>query len=159
MQLFYRTLLTLHIAGMATAIGMTLANFVAFKQFWKLYENDKVLGVLAFRGISKFNLLGMLSVFVVILTGLGMLWTIHWSFWQLLWFKIKLSLVLLLFINGFTMGRIYNEKLTSLITQANDLTQKPSMDIAKLRRGLQTFQVVQLLIFLLIIIMVVFKFG
>lgn len=157
MQTLYQTLLVLHIASIAIAIGMTLANFIAFKQFWKLYASNKEQGILAFRGINKFNLFGMLSLFLAILTGIAMLWVVQWTFGQLLWFKIKMALVALLFLNGFTMGRINNEKLRKLISATKTLDKLPD-DVAKLKRNLAIFQSGQLVIFLLIIFMVVFKF-
>jgi hypothetical protein len=64
-----------------------------------------------------------------------------------------------LFVNGFTMGRIYNEKLAKLISMEASLDLPSSSDITKLKRGLQRFQITQLLIFVLIIVMVVFKFS
>jgi len=153
----FNLLLVLHICGIAVAIGMTVANFIAYKQFWKLYAISKDQGVLAFRGVTKFNLFGMLSLFLVILTGIGMLWLIHWYFAELFWFKIKMTMVLLLFINGFTFGRINNVKLAKLISEKETPGPLPD-NIEKLKRNLQIFQSTQLILFLIAIIMVVFKF-
>ena len=154
----YPLLLILHLSGMAIAAGITFANFIAYKQFWKLYSINKAQGVLSFRGINKFNLFGMLSLFLTILSGMGMLWMVDWVFVQLLWFEIKLTLVVLLFVNGFTMGRINNEKLANLISIKDDPNPLPD-DVDTLKRNLQIFQGTQLILFLLIIILVVFKIN
>jgi len=156
-QTIFDLLLVLHLCGMATAIGMTLANLIAFKQFWKLYAINKEQGVLSFRGITKFNLFGMLSLLLVILTGIGLLWVVHWTLAELLWFKIKMTMVLLLLVNGFTLGRINNVKLSKLISEKEK--PNPLPDIKNLKRNLQIFQATQLILFLIAIIMVAFKFA
>jgi hypothetical protein len=156
-QIIFYLLLVLHICGIATAIGMTLANLIAFRQFWKIYALNKEQGVSSFRGINKFQLFGMLGLLLAILTGIGMLWVAHGIFAEFFWFKIKMSLVLLLLINGFTLGRTQNIKLQKLISAEKKPAKLPD-DVKSLKRNLQIFQIIQLSLFLLIITTVISKF-
>ena len=51
-----QTALVLHLIALAMAIGITLANAIAQKQFWKLYDQNKSQGIAAFRATLKFRI-------------------------------------------------------------------------------------------------------
>lgn len=158
MQAVLQITLTLHIIALAMAIGITLANAIAQNQFWKLYDTNKEQGLAGFKATTKFRAFGIIGLMVSILTGLVMLWLFNWSMTELLWFKIKLGIVVLLFVNGFTIGRTTSDKLDAILNSeknADDL--KP--ETIRLRRNMQVFQLTQLTMFIIIIILAVFRFN
>jgi hypothetical protein len=155
-QTILQITLVLHLIALTMAVGITIANAVAFKQFWKLYDKNKEYGLSAFRAITKFQLLGIFGLALLILTGTIMLWLFQWTLVDLIWFKIKLFLVMLLFVNGFTMGRTTTMKLQSLLSKEKQL-DKLEPDTTQLRKHLQIFQLTQLSLFILIIILAVFR--
>jgi len=157
-QTILHTTLVVHIVGISMVLGITIANYVAFKQFWKLYDINKEQGLSAFRAISKFQVVGITGLLLLILSGTIMLYLFQWTFYELLWFKIKLCLVLLIFINGFTMGRIQTLKLIAFLSEARAPSESPK-DIALLKRNLRIFHLTQLLLFFLIIVVSVFRFS
>ena len=157
-QTILHTTLVVHIVGISMVLGITIANYVAFKQFWKLYDINKEQGLSAFRAISKFQVVGITGLLLLILSGIIMLYLFQWTFYELLWFKIKLCLVLLIFINGFTMGRIQTLKLMTFLSKVKAPSES-TKDIALLKRNLRVFHLTQLMLFFLIIVVSVFRFN
>jgi hypothetical protein len=150
--------LVLHLIALTIAVGITIATAIAFRQFWRLYDKNKEYGLSAFRAITKFRVFGIIGLMVLILTGLIMLWLFDWTLAGLLWFKIKMFIVVLLFVNGFTSGRTTSQKLEALLKQeAGSPGFAP--DTKKLRRHLMIFHLTQLTLFALIIILAVFRFN
>ena len=54
MQTVYQILKVLHIYGFITAIGITMANLIAYRQFWRQYATDRTQGITTFQVIQKF---------------------------------------------------------------------------------------------------------
>lgn len=156
--MFYSVLKLLHIFGFIAAIGVTLASLVAYIQFWNLYAVDRDKGVAAVRAFQKLQMVGGIGLGVVILSGVGMLAMMDWAFIQVLWFQIKLGLVLLLFVNGFMIGRIPSVKLEKLLREDGQSSNEQS-EINFIHARLKTFQIIQLMIFATIIFLTVFRFG
>src|SRR6266705_3593667 len=98
--------LTVHLMALTMTVGVTIANALATSQFWKLYDKNMEHGLSAFRAINKFQLFGMIGLILLILSGITMLWLYNWAYGEQLWFKIKMDCLLLILINGFTLGRI-----------------------------------------------------
>ncbi|HMI65171.1 MAG TPA: hypothetical protein VK517_04005 [Cyclobacteriaceae bacterium] len=150
--------LVVHIIAISMVVGITIANFVAFKQFWKLYAVNHEQGLSAFRAITNFQFIGMIGLLLLIVSGTTMLYIVEWTFLSLLWFKIKLSIILLIFVNGFTMGRIQTVKLQAFLS-GEKTSAEPQHDIGKIKRNMQIFHLTQLTLFVIIIIVSVFRFG
>jgi hypothetical protein len=150
--------LVVHIIAISMVVGITIANFVAFKQFWKLYAVNRERGLSAFRAISNFQFIGMIGLLLLILSGTTILYVVEWTFLSLLWFKIKLSIILLIFVNGFTMGRIQTVKLQAFLSEEKTSSESQH-DIGKIKRNMQIFHLTQLTLFVIIIIVSVFRFG
>lgn len=148
--------LAVHLFALTMAVGVTIANAVASSQFWKLYDTNKEHGISAFRGIKKFQILGGLGLLLLIASGFTMLWLYNWAYGEQLWFKIKMTCILLILVNGFTLGRITNLKLGKLLK--GDHLSHQSQDTSSLRRNLTIFYSTQLSLFLLIIVLASFRF-
>jgi hypothetical protein len=157
-QIILPLVLTLHIVGLILAIGVTIANFVTYKNFWTLYDADRQKGLSAFRAYLKLQPYGFLGLGLLILTGITMLWLFQWTFISLLWFKIKLSLVVLIFVNGFTLGMTSTMKLQTLLSEESK-PGAPPPDVASIRKTTQAFQLIQLSLFFLIIVLSIFRFN
>ena len=156
-QIILQITLVFHLIALAMAIGITLANAIANRQFWKLYDKNKEQGLAAFKATTKFRVYGMIGLGLLILTGLIMLWIFNWAFMDLPWFQIKLVIVVLLFVNGFTLGRTTSEKLEKILMEENDSSDVYPETI-RLRRNMQIFLLTQLSLFIVIIILAVFRF-
>ncbi|HMJ71112.1 MAG TPA: hypothetical protein VK508_19565 [Cyclobacteriaceae bacterium] len=156
MHTLYLILKTFHILSFVIIIGITLANVIAYHQFWKIYEQDHAKGIATFAIIRGFFKAGMIGMIVVLLAGISMLAISEWSFVQLLWFKIKLGLIGLIFVNGLTLGRTSAMKVQALVEGGN--TTNDPAELSSIQSRTRLFLILQLLIFVTIIILSVFRF-
>ncbi len=156
MQMVYQILKVLHIYGFITAIGITMANFIAYRQFWRQYATDRTLGVTTFQVIQKLQIAGGLGMLAVFLAGIGML-TIHGAFASLLWFQIKLGLIVLIFVNGFTLGRTSATGLKTIIEQKQPIPNETEFTMT-IQRRMQRFLAIQIFLFSTIVVLSVFRF-
>lgn len=146
----------MHICGFIVAIGISLADLAAYNQFWKLYKINREQGIAAFRAFSKLQIFGMIGLSVILVTGITMLYIVHWVYVSMLWMQIKLTLVVLIFVNGFTLGRSSTLKLRKLIAQ--DQSGENTIKVSSLRSRLNLFLILQLAIYGSIIFLAVFQF-
>lgn len=155
MQTLYQVVKTLHIFGFITAIGITIANLIAYQQFWKLYIRDREQGISTFKVVQKLQVAGMAGMAILLLTGITMLAFIHWSFIALLWFQIKLGLVVLLFLNGLTLGRTSAMSLQALMKQESPASE---VVVQAIQDRTRVFFTIQLILFSIIVVLSVFRF-
>lgn len=156
METLYQITKILHIAGFITAIGVTLSTLIAYGQIWKLYAINREQGLASFRAFKAVQIAGMTGIGLVLIAGVSMLAIMKWSFVSLLWFQIKLGLILLLFVNGLTLGRTSAGKLDAFLKQPSPNT---AMNPEEIRNRTRIFFIGQLLIFASIIIVRVFRFS
>lgn len=157
-QLIYQTFLALHIACFTIAIGTLVSSFASYTQFWKLYSVQRDQGKSAFLFFLKTRKLGMVGLFFAILIGISMELIAGGAHTHYLWFKIKMCLIVCLFINGFTTGRIVTVKLQKFV-DGTGKTPFSDVDIEKLKHATHVFQYTQLLIYFVIITMTAFRFS
>jgi uncharacterized membrane protein len=157
MQTLYHLLLALHIVGFITAIGTLVSSLVSYNQFWKLCALNADQGKAAFKSFLKTQKVGMIGLLVAILAGLGMEVIVAGAHHTFLWFRIKMPLVALILINAGLLGRIATKRLQKFST-GNEEIIKSGEEIVKLKRTTAVFQYSQLFIFVLIVIMMAFRF-
>lgn len=153
-SMLYNIVKTLHIVGFATAFGISLATLFAYSRFWKLYGINREQGIAAFKAFAFLQRIGMIGLMLVLLAGLSMLALRNWVFVSLLWFQIKLAFIALIFINGFTQGRTSTMKLDEFVTENKKQELQPEV----LQKKLRTFLSIQLIFYITIIAMSVFRF-
>jgi hypothetical protein len=159
MQTFYLVLKTLHIYAFIAAIGVTLASLLAYRKFWHVYDRDRTQGLSAYPIVQALQVAGMIGMGILLLAGIGMLAIAHWSFVQLSWFQIKLALIVLLFVNGATIGRTSAAKLKGLVESPNVPSQNSEVNVDAIRSRVQLFFSIQLALFAVIVLLSVFRFN
>jgi len=136
--------------------GTTVVDYITFKTFCKLTDqgDDRSLGLLPL--MSKYGGLVRAGAVIIILTGLGMLVLLKGVWWEQLWFKIKMALVIMLILHGMFVGNKQGLKFRKIIADnGTGLIQQ----IADLRTNLNRFYLIQLAIFFVIILVSVIKFD
>jgi hypothetical protein len=156
-QTFLHLGLTVHLIALTMAVGVTIANAIATNQFWKLYDRNSAHGLSAFRAIKKFQVIGMIGLLLLILSGITMLWLYNWAYGEQLWFKIKMTCILLLLINGFTVGRITTLRFERMLMEDGH-QEGLKQDTLRLRTTSKLFHLIQLSLFAFIIILASFRF-
>jgi len=157
-QTFYHIALVTHITGLAMMAGTTLVDAVITKQFWKQYANDKPKGLAINQAMSKFIMLFGIGILLLIISGVAMMAITHGVFGEQLWFRIKFGLVIIIILNGITFGRRQGIKLRKLLaeeTAGKDVDAK----LLKVKAGINWFHIAQMVLFMLVFVLSVFKFN
>ncbi len=152
-QTLLHLFLTLHLIALTLAVGATTANAFALRQFWKIYDVNPEHGIVGFKGIRKFQVVGGIGLLLLIISGVVLLALYHFAYGPQLWFRIKMICLLLIFVNALSFGRIASSRLGKLINQGQG-----ELDITRLRKSLSLFHVVQLSLFAIIIVLASFRF-
>ena len=152
----YPTFLVFHLAALAVMAGATLINYIGFRTLWKLapLQGEQAVGVLLF--LSKFGRFIGIGAAVLVTSGLGMMVLTKGVYGEQLWFRIKFAIVVLIVANIIVFRRRIALKLQRLVE--NDRAAL-SGDLSDYEAHTRNFHVLQLLLFLAIIILSVFKFN
>jgi len=155
-QTMLQTMLTMHLMGFVMVAGTTVADFIAFRQFWNQYELDAVKGRAVFQAISKFPILFRIGIILIILSGVGMMAITHGVFGEQLWFRIKFALVIMVILNGLITGRRQSRRLGRIL---NAEFPDNFVKFARVKGNLKMFHYVQLTLLFIILFLSVFKFN
>lgn len=146
MNLLLRVLLALHLCGLVLMAGTTVIDYFTFKTFCSLTGSGdgRAQGLLSL--MARYGGFVRTGAVMLILTGV-LMFAINSSWWEQLWFKIKLALALLLVLNGIFSGNNLGLKFRKLALDNAVFTQKGAEVSAQLNR----FYVLQLILFALLI--------
>jgi len=149
----YHIALVCHIIGITIMAGTTFIDFISFRLFCAslrtapakaLFMEDYLYKLQRFMGI------GML---LIILSGLTMMVKLHAVWGPQTWFRIKMGVLLLIIINGLGLRRSLGTKLRKAMNGKN-AAASPG-----LIRNFNIVQVVQMLLFVLVYTLSIFKFN
>ncbi|MEH6308043.1 hypothetical protein RYH73_20470 [Olivibacter sp. CPCC 100613] len=152
----FPALLTLHLIAFILMVGTTLIDFINYRTFWRLVNSQKeqAAGILA--AAKNYSRLTGIGAALLIATGTGMAAPLHAFLGTQLWFKLKMILVLLLVINSIFIGRRLGVKLRKIFgTDSHDAIDQ----VLNLKYKLQTYYLVQLGFFLMIVLLTTYKFS
>ena len=154
-HLVLRILLAFHLTGLTIMAGTTIIDFFTFKTFFRLIDHNdsKALNLLPL--MSGYGSFVRAGAAILILTGAGMFLIMRGIWWDQLWFKIKIALVLLLVLNGMLVGNKQGTRLRSMALEGFPDFIQHSVHI---RANLDRFYITQLLLFFLIIFVSAIKF-
>lgn len=155
MNLLLHTGLLLHICGISLMVGMAIAGFVIYHRLFILLAIDKNNGASLMATAGLFSKLQMLGGLLIVLGGVLMMIAFSGIIMGELWFKIKLSLLLLLILNMPLTFRPASIRLRRFLNAADP---DPS-DLAKARQLVNRFYILQLLIFISIFMLSIFRFN
>ncbi|MCS3734114.1 hypothetical protein [Mucilaginibacter dorajii] len=163
----YQIALITHIVGITLMAGTTLLEYLLTKHFWKLYASDRSRAITTNEDGFNFHLIVNIGIILLILSGVTMLVITQGVFAKQIWFQIKIGLIVIIAINGSAFGRKQDAKLKRLISleKLNSLQDDPrgqenrNTDLMKVKNRLDLFYVSQLLMFLTIFTLSVFKFN
>lgn len=151
-----QTFLVLHLTGLILMAGTTFVDYITFKTFWKQFglDRERSLGLLEATG--KFSRLIGIGAALLIVTGIGMMAITKGVFGEQLWFRIKFALVIVIIANALLNGRRLGLKLRKTIADGG---VNATFQTESFRTRLNWFHLIQLVVFLAIIFLSVFKFN
>jgi len=153
--LMLRILLAFHLTGLTIMAGTTIIDFFTFKTFCRLVDHgdNKALNLLPL--MSGYGSFVRAGAVILMLTGAAMFLMMKGIWWEQLWFKVKIALVLLLVLNGMLVGNKQGTRLRNMACEGfPDFVQRA----VHIRANLDRFYVTQLVIFFMIILVSAVKF-
>jgi uncharacterized membrane protein len=149
--------LLLHIIGLTTIGGVTLASYITSRKFWNQYIQDKQKGFAIMQAVSKLPMLAGIGMGLLILSGIMMVGASRGIYGQQLWFKIKMVFVILIIAAAILRGRL-DKRLHSEVL--DDIAHgNRTNEIARLVSKLANVQLIILSFFLIIFVLAVFRFN
>jgi uncharacterized membrane protein len=146
--------LAFHLLGLSTSIGVVLTKFLFYKKTFSDRAFDHRKWTLILGSTRRLNLYLGIGMAVAILSGAFMMNLAYAAFMYQLWFRIKITVLLLIIIAGIITTRNESKlkkKLSEEQDQLHNLYKKQTRAI-KLATGLQ------FLLFVMIIVLASFRF-
>jgi len=147
--------LVLHITGIIILAGLTIASEALSFQSWKLIGTDRAKAILMNSATMIFGRIIGIGGLLTIVTGFIMVSILREGVTAQVWFRIKMLLVILIVLNGAIYARRQNTKLTRLLSSDHTDNRK----LESLKRNLNTSFLLQLILFLIIFVLSVFRFS
>jgi hypothetical protein len=157
-QTIYHLALITHLTGLIMVAGTTLVDYAVTRQFWIQHAIDKS-NSLAIRGVlSKLPIVFGVGFIFLIVSGVYMMYVTHGAFGEQVWFRIKFALIILIIVNGVAFGRRQGSKLRKVLSEGIPGSNSEER-LLKIKSNLNLFHLSQLLFFLTILTLSVFKFN
>jgi uncharacterized membrane protein len=153
-----KTALLLHIVGIVIMAGTTFADYFTFRQFLRYLRQDAQKAIAVNVATAKFTRLMGLGLVLLILSGVMMVNVYGREFAEQTWFRIKMGMVLLILLNGILIARPSMSKLRKLLPAASD-NNEISGRVQVLKKRINVFHITQLLLFVIVFTLSVFRFS
>ena len=150
--------LVLHLTGLVLMAGMSVADAITWRSFWKEHVLNKQQAMKLLDATAVYQKVLAFGAALLLITGVGMMYFTHGVFGEQLWMRIKISIVVLIIINGPVIGRIQGAKLKkALVEGAQQANLNPQINI--LRNRVNVLSVLNIIFLITIIVLSVFKFN
>jgi hypothetical protein len=150
----YNAALVTHIIGLTIMAGTAFIDFITFRVFCKVFETDKDKGLVLENYLYKLQRFLGIGMLIILVSGVVMMIKLHEVWGAQLWFRIKMGVLLLLIINGLGLRRMAGSKLKKVIADTS-----AAENWSKVKSNFTTIQLLQLLLFIIIYILSVFRFN
>jgi len=154
----YYSALAIHAIGITMMAGTTFIDAVIFRLFWKIFPNDIDKHELTASIIYKVQKIVGFGMLAILISGVMMMYYLHEVWGAQIWFRIKIGIVLLVIINGLVIRRRLGLKLKQILTDIATGKNSETKNAA-IKRNFMIFHLLQLLFFVIIFILSVFKFN
>ncbi len=154
----YNIALVTHVAGITIMAGTTFIDFITFNAFWKAFWTDKAKGLVLADFLYKLQRFMGIGMLVILVSGITMMVKLHQVWGAQTWFRIKMGLLLLIIINGLAIRRRIGSKLKKVLSE--DLSGNGASEkLGEVKRNFKAVQVIQMLLFVVIYVLSIFKFN
>jgi hypothetical protein len=150
---FYNAALVLHVVGITMMAGTSFIDFITFRAFCKIYT-DNVASLIYESYLYKLQRFLGIGMLLILVSGVTMMAKLHEVWGAQLWFRIKMGLLLLVILNGLGLRRMLGTRLKKML-HSGAFNERWNL----LKRNFIIVQVLQLLLFIVIFTLSVFKFN
>jgi hypothetical protein len=158
MQHLYQIALTTHLVGITTMAGSTLVSYVLLNRFWHLQVSKNAAAIPLLDATVKLNRLFAVGILLLIISGVTMMYLTRGVYGEQVWFRLKFGLIITVILNGLLVGRRQGIKLTRTIGVSPSGMVSES-ELEKMKRTMMLYYIVQIVLFVLIYTLSVFKFN
>lgn len=151
-----KSALLLHIAGIVMMAGVTLADYIIGRQFWKHLPADRPRAIAINALTAKFPAFIGIGALILIVSGITMVGVYKGGLDGQAWFRIKMAMVVLLILNSLLMNRPASAKIRKLMA-GNGGPDDP-LKLRTLKTRLNVFYAIQLVLLLTVFLMSTFRF-
>jgi len=150
--------LVTHIVGITIMAGTTFIDFITFRAFGKALKTDKAKSLVLENYLYQLQRFLGIGMLIILASGITMMVKLHEVWGAQLWFRIKMGVLLLVIINGLGLRRMMGSRLKKALP---DILSTSSFDKQwhRIKINFSIVQAVQMLLFIIIYILSVFKFA
>jgi hypothetical protein len=156
MNLFF--FLVLHIIGLSVMAGTTGVGYFCLSYFWRQYPRDKARAAVLLPVLVNFRFLFAGAFILLLISGIGMVALSHGAFAEQLWFRVKMGILVLVILNGAIIGGRATRGLRKTIAE-----ELAGANVERRRKALKgrirAVHIIQLLLFVAIFTLSVYKFN
>jgi len=154
----YNIALVTHIIGITIMAGTTFIDFITFRAFGKALKTDKAKSPVLENYLYQLQRFLGIGMLIILASGITMMVKLHEVWGAQLWFRIKMGILLLVIINGLGLRRMMGSRLKKALP---DILSTNSFDKQwhRIKINFSIVQAVQMLLFIIIYILSVFKFA
>ena len=157
-QNLLQTGLLLHMIGLATIAGITLADYMTTRRFRMLYLKDKQKGADLMLATAKLPAIAGLGLLLQIISGVMMLAATSGAFGQQQWFRIKMIIVILIIAGLIFLNRSLRKRLRIWVLD-DVIHGNRTAQISSLANKMGYVQLLLLAFFVLIFGLSTFRFN
>lgn len=150
--------LLFHIIGLVLVGGSNVVRYVLQGQFWQQYEQSNEKGIAVMKASSKLQAVIGIGFVIILLSGISLVSLTHGAYAGQFWFRVKMAALLGIIINGLAFGRKNDRQLQKLATESTGGNDHAT-GLRSVRTRMNIFYLIQLVFFIIILTLSVFKFS
>lgn len=155
----YHIALVIHVVGITVMAGTTFIDFIIFRAFWRTFPVDLAKGIVLESYLYRLQRLLGIGLLIILISGILMMVRLHEVWGAQVWFRVKMGVLLLIIINGLGFRRRLGAQLKRILNRDASKEKETASGQDALRRNFNAVQLVQLLLFIIIYVLSVFKFN
>jgi uncharacterized membrane protein SirB2 len=158
MQVLLHAGLALHLIGLTSAAGTTIATYIITLQFRIQYAKDKQKGFAIIQATSKLPIVAGIGMLLLIISGVMMMAATNGFYGQQLWFRIKMVLVVVIIGSSIFLTRKLGKRLGEWVPD-DMIHENRTGQIESLAGRVAYTQLFLLSLFIIIFVLSAFRFN
>lgn len=150
----YSMALVTHIIGITLMAGATFIDFVSFRSLSKVLSTNRAKALVLEESLRKLQRVMGIGMLIILASGVMMMVRLHELWGAQIWFRIKMGMLALIIINGLLLRRRVGSNLNKALFQ-----ETVGDNFRKVKTYFMIIQLVQLILFIVVYVLSVFKFN
>jgi hypothetical protein len=146
--------LVTHIIGITLMAGATFIDFVSFRSLSKVLSTNRAKALVLEESLRKLQRVMGIGMLIILASGVMMMVRLHELWGAQIWFRIKMGMLALIIINGLLLRRRVGSNLNKALFQ-----ETVGDNFRKVKTYFMIIQLVQLILFIVVYVLSVFKFN